>query len=174
MAQFEFLPRQLADGLRHADSGFRGWAGREAQRVAQPGIDRNRAMVMDAGTNDNARKQAIAGIMYAMKTPADQQQAVRGQLEQQLLLSEAQRRAMADQHAAGMPRGFGGMAPVGPREAIAQKIHDSAAFRRYGFPLATIGIGAGVTAGAQQLLDLMGFMQEGQQTQQRAAESPIA
>lgn len=61
----------------------------------------------------------------------------------------------------------------GNMELVNSLIANNAAVRRTGQGLAVLGTGAGLTAGAQQLMALMEYMGQGQQTAQRAEQSPL-
>ena len=81
-------------------------------------------------------------------------------------------------YAPQMKRGVYGLGSVGPAERQAHHFANSKVIRRGVYPtLAAGGAVAGgvaMTEGAQQLMALMGFMQQGQQQVQRTEESPLA
>lgn len=62
----------------------------------------------------------------------------------------------------------------GFREALNEGIATNAYVRRGVLPASIVGGGALLTEGAQQLLALMGFMQQGAQTEERADNSYLA
>jgi len=77
-----------------------------------------------------------------------------------------------------MKRGMGGHGSLGPRERLSHQFANNALVRRGAYPALAAGGavagGAAMTEGAQQLMALMGFMQQGQQQVQRTEESPLA
>lgn len=76
-----------------------------------------------------------------------------------------------------MKRGVGGFGSLGPMERMSHQFATNAAIRRGVYPTLAVGGaiagGAAMTEGAQQLMALMGFLQEGQAQAQRTEESPL-
>jgi hypothetical protein len=94
-----------------------------------------------------------------------------------LLANQANRRAVARSVVPQLNRGPMGIGQMGVMEAINTGIATNPLARRVALPVA-IGVGgglatAGVTSAGQGLLQLMGFMQQGQQTAQAREESPL-
>lgn len=77
-----------------------------------------------------------------------------------------------------MKRGMGGFGSLGPRERLSHQFATNAFVRRGAYPALAAGGavagGAALTEGAQQLMALMSFMQQGQDQVQRTEESPLA
>lgn len=140
-----------------------------ADRMARgrtAGISRNRSLVY----GDTNRDEVINRIMGGMRPPEKSMEAIiRGRLD-----SPEGRAKVARQYASDMRRGPGGLTGRGAMEMINQGIAESDLVRRGVLPTAVVGGGALMTAGAQQLLALMGFMQEGSQTGERTENSPLA
>lgn len=81
-------------------------------------------------------------------------------------------------YAPQMKRGIGGFGSLGPAERQAHHFANNKVIRRGVYPTlatgGTVAAGAGLTEGAQQLMALMSFMQQGQDQVQRTEESPLA
>lgn len=139
-----------------------------ADRMARgrtAGISRNRSLVY----GDTNRDEVISRIMGGMRPPEKSMEAaIRDQLN-----SPEGRAKVARQHASGMRRGPGGVTERGVMEMINQGIAENAYVRRGVLPTAIVGGGALLTAPAQQLLALMGFMEQGSQTSERTENSPL-
>ena len=81
---------------------------------------------------------------------------------------------LAERYGDRMKRGPAGLMQQGFVEAVNEGIATNAYVRRGALPAAIVGGGALLTEGAQQLLALMGFIEEGNETAARANESPLA
>lgn len=90
--------------------------------------------------------------------------------------SQKGRDKVANQYAPDMRRGQGGWTGRGTMEMINQGIAENAIVRRGVLPTAIVGGGAlgaaGMTAGAQQLMALMQYMQSGQENE-ASREQPL-
>lgn len=93
-------------------------------------------------------------------------------------LGEMEENDFLGRYTSQMRRGQGGFGSLGLRERMSNQFANNAMIRRGVYPgLAAGGAVAGgvaMTEGAQQLLALMDFMQQGQSQVQRAEESPLA
>jgi len=148
------------------DGAVQRQAADRMSRGRTAGIGGNRSLVY----GDTNRDEVINRIMGGMRPPGKSMEAViRGQLD-----SPEGRAKVARQYAPDMRRGPGGYTGRGVMEMINQGIAENAYVRRGVLPTAVVGGGALMTAGAQQLLALMGFMQEGSQTGERTENSPLA
>lgn len=96
----------------------------------------------------------------------------------QALGDQALRDAYIQRHAGRMNRGPGMIGQRGIRESANRLIATNAVVRRGVLPVAAAGggvmAGAAVTTAAQELMALMGFMEQGMAQQERVEQSPLA
>lgn len=167
----------MINWLKGIDQAIADAAAKRADGYARAGQLRNVRLIRSAGASDNARAEAIDRIMRTASMramSADEQAKIRPHVEQSLQTRTGRNEAASTPELiAEMNRGLGGYMHRGPLEAIEGLTATNPTVRRTGLVSAGLGAGAAMTAGAQQLLALMGFMQEGQQTQARAEESPM-
>lgn len=164
------------------------WVAREAASRADAartrGIDRNKQSIMDGRPEELAN--TIAGQM-------GYESSARDELLQRLggATTKRKRQSIANEFGPQMNRGSaqlgwgresladGGQgALMGFREAVNRGIADNAYVRRGLLPTAIVGgalmSGAAVTTAAQNLMALSDYMRQGQSTQQRTEQSPLA
>lgn len=142
------------------------------------GAERARAMIRDDAAG-NYRDEVIHriknGLVANKQLPLDE--ATLRQIEQDMTTDDG-RRMVADRHGYTMRRGPGGFTGRGAGEIAYQTIAENPYARRgllaAAGGTAILGGGAALTEGAQQLLALMEYMNQGQQTSQRAEDSPLA
>lgn len=89
------------------------------------------------------------------------------------LMSGGGRQQVVDLYGQDMARGPGGMSGRGVMERLHGTMASNPYVRRGVIGGGGVMAGAGMTAGAQQLLALIEYMQQGQQTAQRAEQSPL-
>jgi len=167
------------DWVQSAPGNLDSWVASQAAKRASSnkaaGVARNVSFVEGAQT-DGDRKKVIERITRGMSPGAGQ--AVPGAgMESQieaLLQSKKGRQQVAREYSPTMRRGPGEFTGRGFMEMVNEGIAGNAYVRRGVLPTAVVGGGALMTAGAQQLLALMGFMQEGSQTGERTENSPLA
>ncbi len=163
----QFRDRVLSAG-RGLDEFFVNTATRTADAAQGAGEARNRQAFLNGNVNELVQRIASERQM------TDRQ---RSTLARQLG-DPTKRAALADRYVPEMYRGPGEMTRQGVIEMINRGIAENAVVRRGVLPAAVAGGGimggALVTEGAQQLMALMGFMQQGAQQQERAEQSPLA
>jgi hypothetical protein len=164
--------REFRDRFVGAMQGADQWVAAEALKRAQgnraAGVARQHDYVMNTGP------ETVATRLQAEMGKNDKWHAsVLGRLR-----NEAKRPAVAASYADQLNRGPFQMTQRGVMEAINEGIAQNPYIRRGLLPTAIGGgglmAGAAVTAGAQNLMALMQFMQGGQQQQERVQESPLA
>lgn len=155
-------------GAKQADQWVASEAAKRAGVARDRGIQKNRDFVMQKSPETVGAR--LTSELGKDGTWRDQMIAT--------LSSNAGRQMAADTYAAGMNRGPAQIGQRGFRESINEGIANNRYVRRGVLPTAIGGgallAGAGVTAGAQQLMALMEFMSAGQQQQQRVEQSPLA
>ena len=137
-------------------AGITGW---EQRLINDPAVDTVNAIRGHLKLDDEA-----AALVASELARIDSAKAAGG----------AGRESFAQQYAPQMNRGPFGMTRRGTMEAVNEGIATNAYVRRGALPVAIVGGGALLTEGAQQLLALMGFIKEGNETAARANESPLA
>jgi hypothetical protein len=163
---FDQVGKFIGGIARGADDAVKSQAAGRMARGRAAGIKTNRGLVY----GDTDRDMVISRIMGGMRPPEKSMEAaIRDQLG-----SPEGRARVARQYAPNMSRGPGGYTDRGLMELVNEGIAENAYVRRGVLPTAVVGGGALMTAGAQQLLALMGFMQEGSQTGERKENSPLA
>lgn len=159
---------RFVGAMQGADSWIAGEAAKRAAAAQGAGVERNRQAVLNGSTDELVQRIASERQM------TDRQRSTLGRQ----LGDPLKRAAMADRYAPGMHRGPMEMTQQGVLESINRGIAENAVVRRGVLPAAVAGGGimggALVTEGAQQLMALMGFMQQGAQQQERAEQSPLA
>lgn len=143
-------------------------ASKRARSAQAAGVLRSRNAIRTGDPGTMAQRIGDAGGLNAADVAAIQAQ-----------LGTAQgRRVVSNQYAAEMPRGPMGMGQMGLMEALNTGIAQNKVVRRGVLP---VGVAAGgvaggmlLTEGAQQLLQLMGFLRGEQQEQARTDTSPLA
>lgn len=152
-----------------ADQRIAEDAARRAYEAKLVGVGRNVGMINRAGDNEGYRKEVLDRIGRT----AGAAEAERAGIEALLQTPEGRAR-VSKEHARFMPRGIGGFGSQGPMEAINRAIATNAIVRRGALPTAIGGGvvlgGAGLTAGAQQLMALMEYMNAGRQTAEDAQQ----
>lgn len=155
------------------DQAVRDQAARRALQNAQSGERVNRAFFY------NQKPDTLAArLLNDQAIPKSHPLAGKSQQElEQALANRRARRAVVDELVPGMNRGPLGMTQMGVLEAINTGIATNDYVRRGLLPAAIGGggllAGAAITPAAQQLMALMGFMQQGQQTAEARDESPL-
>ena len=144
--------------------------------------------------SEAARRAKIADIMGQIRSGGADDTAkwigsARGMSTQQVedlaakLGTRAGRNEAAREHGPQMPRGFDGLPmgglhfgkqKMGPMEYIHGITAANPTVRRVGIGSAAAGGGVAMTAAGQQLLALMGFMNQETDQAQRTAQSPLA
>jgi hypothetical protein len=157
---------------RQADQGIARRAIQTAKSARKAGIDQNAEwMTRTAASNPQAVADQM-GTQGAIPNTPEQRKAAKRTLSDQALRDEYIRR-----HAPGMNRGPMNIGQMGPLEAANSLIATNKVVRRGVLPVAVAGggvmAGAAVTAGAQNLMALMGFMNAGKEQQERVEQSPL-
>jgi len=164
--------RQFRDRFMNAAQGADSWVAAEAAKRAAgakaAGVERQRDYVM------NMAPETVATRLQSELGKSDKWRAsVLGRLR-----NDAKRPGVAASYGDQLNRGPMQLTQRGVMEAINQGIAENPLVRRGVLPAAIGGggvmAGAVVTAGAQNLLALMQFMQGGQQQQERVEQSPLA
>jgi hypothetical protein len=174
---FMNMARSARDMARSADGWVASEAGKRADAARGAGERRSRAAVMLGRPDDVANE--IAGRMGSTK---EQLKSLTGVMRGIHAQNPRQRRSdlsqAADLYGPMLNRGPGGLTQRGVMEAINQEIAENKYARRIGLPaaIAAGGVGAGVavTPAAQGLINLMQYMQAGDQQQERVEQSPLA
>jgi hypothetical protein len=155
------------------DQAVRDQAARRALQNTQAGDRRNRSFLYSQQPDAVAARLINDGAI-------PQGHAMAGMAESDLaraLANRRARRAVADEVVPGMNRGPAAMTQMGVMEAINTGIATNPYVRRGVLPAAIGGggllAGAAITPAAQQLMALMGFMQQGQQAAEARDESPL-
>lgn len=159
---------RFVGAMQGADDWIAGEAVKRATAAQEAGVARNRQAFLDGSPDELVQRIASERQM------TDRQ---RGTFARQL--GDLNKRAgLADRYAPEMYRGPGEMTQQGIMEMINRGIAENPMVRRGVLPTAVAGGGimggALVTEGAQQLMALMGFMQQGAEQQERAEQSPLA
>lgn len=164
--------------VKRVDEGFanRAIAGEAAARSA--GLRRNREAL---GVMDESQLMKRL-TSEARMSDVDARTAAQGFIRSRNAApSGAGTNVLADQLASQLNRGFGSNGGRIGRMGLMERLSHQAATNRYvrrvAYPAlaagGTVAGGAALTAGAQQLMALMGYMNESQQTAQRTEESPL-
>lgn len=162
---------QAGQKFKELDAWVQSEAARRMEANRAAGIARNVKFV-EGDTDGKFREQVIERITKGFRPPgSDAEQAIRARLA-----SQRGRATVAKQYAPDMRRGLGGLTGRGAMEMINQGIAENALVRRGVLPAAVMGGGvlgaAGMTAGAQQLMALMSYLQGSQDTEART-EQPL-
>lgn len=155
-------------------AGFRGldrWLQRTAAGTARNaearGVARNEDWIKARPEGAVADQLISQGVI-----PESQRAQVMGRM-----VDDAGREAVAQEYGRRMNRGPAGMGRYGVREGLNRAIATNAVVRREVLPTAVVGgsvmAGAALTEGAQQLMALMGFIEQGRQQEARAEQSPL-
>lgn len=170
-------------GARSADDWVKGEARKRQMAAMQAGIDRNRDYVM---TQDPTK------VADRLMSELGKDMTWRDQMVKNLQKQAGRQQAVTDYvdvMSRGPFQGRGGFGlqmggPLGKRgfqELLNAGIATDrfgAVVRRGALPTAigggAVAAGAGITAGAQQLMALMEFMNTGEQQQARVEQSPLA
>lgn len=159
--------QSFTNAMQGADSAIAAQAAQRQALNMQAGVGRNREAFMNGTPEELAQR---IGSEKGMSDP--QREALRRRLE-----ITTDRTKLADRYSPGMNRGPFEMGQQGIMEMINQGIAQNPVVRRGVLPTAVAGGGimggALVTEGAQQLMALMGFMQQGAEQQERAEQSPL-
>lgn len=165
---------QWAKGV---DTGFanRAVAGEAAARDA--GIGRNR----EAAMNMN-REQLLNRLSTEAGLGQGELDAYGKRYDSVMKRPEAQRQKhmglLADDVAPQLNRGPAGIGKMGLMERLSSQAANNRYVRRGAYPAliagGTVAGGAALTEGAQQLMALMAYMNESEQTAQRTEQSPLA
>lgn len=160
----QFKQSGIGRQLKDLDEGVRTRAEADVA-VAQEAAMRRRRDYLENSAPDVVARE----VASSMNRPvADVQQE----------LNSLGRDAFLDQVMPHVNRGRGGFGKRGLREQLSHDMASNRYVRRGAYPALIAGGavagGAGLTEGAQQLMALMDFMQQGQETVQRVEESPLA
>jgi hypothetical protein len=167
------LRDRMVQGIQALDQGVQVSARRGQRSALNAGIGRGREYLMTRPTETVVNR--IGGDLGLDEAAKD---ALRTRLQ-----DPNERSAVANEYARRLKRGpFGpvldGGTQMGFMEAVNQGIAENKYIRRGLLPTAIGGggllAGAAVTAGAQNLMALMEYMQAGDQQQERVEESPLA
>jgi hypothetical protein len=155
---------QAASGL---DQRIAAEAAARAEGNRGAGIERNRQFVM-------GQQPATAAARISAEAHGG---FAGGSLEKLLSGNRGRIGEIANHYAPQMRRGPMATSQMGVMEAINSGIANNPIARRVVLPTAVAGgglmAGAGVTAGAQKLYELMAFMRLGQESEERTAQSPL-
>lgn len=160
----QFKQSGVGRRLRNLDAKVR------TQAEANEAVAREAAMRRRRDYLENSpQQQMVQEVADNMNRPvADVQQQ----------LNSLGRDAFLDQVMPHVNRGRGGIGQRGLREQLSHDMASNRYIRRGVYPALIAGGavagGAGLTEGAQQLMALMDFMQQGQETAERVEESPLA
>lgn len=168
MSGLKALPAQIDDSIRQQAQGRALLAQREGRRRNREFFYRQPADVVAARMMNDGANSGFTSAMGLEDLTA-------------LLKEQANRRAMATAVVPGLNRGPMGVGRMGVMEAINTGIAENPYMRRGALPTAIVGGGAlatgavlpAVTSFGQGLMQLAGFMQQGQQTAQAREESPL-
>jgi molybdenum-dependent DNA-binding transcriptional regulator ModE len=159
---------RFVGAMQGADEWIAGEAAKRAAVAQEVGVERNRQAVLNGRADELVKRMANERLLTDEQMKSFSQR----------LDNPAKRAALADHYAPRMRRGPGEMTQQGVLESVNRGIAENAVVRRGVLPAAVAGGGimggALVTEGAQQLMALMGFMQQGAQQQERAEQSPLA
>lgn len=158
---------RLKTALQTLDSEVAARAARSERIARMRGVRRNADWMATRPATSVAEQLRTQGAI----TDADMAQVTAD------LLDPATQAATVNRYKRSMNRGPGGMGKMGLIEGANHLIANEAWARRGALPAAVAGGavagGAALTEGAQQLMALMGFMQQGREQQERTAESPL-
>lgn len=169
---------RVKEWARGVDQWVQDKATADMYAARAAGAERNRAMILSDAAG-NYRDEVIQRIKNGMSAEkyAPPDEATLQQIRQDLTTDDG-RRMIADRYGYMMRRGPGGHTGRGIRERISQEIAQNPYVRRGAMPAAvgtgTVMGGMALTEGAQQLLALMEYMNQGQQTAERVESSPLA
>lgn len=160
----------IGNWLRQLDSKVASDALARETAARDAGIRKQRAGIMFGSAGEVARTIGSQQDWSERRVAGVENQISQG--------GRRYRRGLADQFAPQMNRGPMGMTQMGLVEGANNLIANNVAVRRGALPAAVAGggvlAGAALTEGAQQLMALMGFMQQGAEQEQRAQASPLA
>lgn len=168
-----FVQRYVVDPLRGLEgrvvAGSRNWE----QEARQAGIARNDAMFDNSTVRDQLideiRGMNKRGIHVSGREPRRMSDQAMANLETRLAAGQALSPASRQYLAENMPRG-----PMGKQRSIGEVVHgtmaDNALVRRSVLGGGAVLGGVGMTAGAQQLMALMQYLQAGQTTEAEAGQ----
>ena len=164
---------RFVGAMQGADSWVAGEAAKRATAARDTGIEKNRNTFL------HGRPDEMSQVVCQLDGLTEEQ--TRGLLEEMNRNADTNkeyRPGMADMYAPRMNRGPMGIGQMGMTERANNLIANNVYVRRGVLPAAVAGGGimggALVTEGAQQLMALMGFMQQGAEQQERAERSPLA
>lgn len=158
---------RLKTALQTLDSEVASRAARSERRARTRGVRRNADWMSSRPAQSVAEQLSTQGVI----TDADMKQVVAD------LGNPATQADTVRRYRRSMNRGPWGKGKMGVIEGANHLIANEAWARRGALPAAVAGGavagGAALTEGAQQLMALMGFMQQGREQQERTAESPL-
>jgi hypothetical protein len=161
----------MMDWLKGIDQSVQLQARRSERGYRQAGIRRAADWMSERAPSNPA---AVAEQMVTQGAIPDAERPA----AEQALGDQALRDAYIQRHAAKMNRGRGMITKRGLREGLNHQIATNAVVRRGVLPVAVGGggvlAGAAVTTAAQDLMALMGFMEQGMAQQERVEQSPLA
>lgn len=174
------MGQRMLDPLRWLDRGVRDFSGNQEAIAREAKQRMNREMVMRGGNEREVGERIIRGggatagnqtIPLSFDRDPKLREAFLGRLAQDLQ-SEAGRKMVADTYGPNMARGPGGFTRRGVMEAVHGTMASNAYARRGVLGAGAVMGGVGMTAGAQQLMALMQYMQSGQENE-ASREQPL-
>lgn len=150
----------VVDFLRRKEQQMRSFSTARADAAMTEGMARNAKLFDD----EASRREAVERILRGMNVKGDDRQPFISHMEEQLSTPEGRQQAVKV-YGPEMNRGFGGHTKQGFGEAVHRTMADNKYVRR-GAVISGVGMaGVGMTAGAQQLMALMQYMQSGQENE---------
>lgn len=162
------MKQGIIQGAQGLDRGIQVSARRGQRSALNTGIGRSREYLMT---------RPIETVVDRIGNDLGLDEAAKGGLRTRLQ-DPNERSAVANEYARRLKRGPWDLTNRGFAEAVNQGIAENKYIRRGLLPTAIGGggllAGAAVTAGAQNLMALMQYMQAGDQQQERVEQSPLA
>lgn len=159
----------VVDFVRRKEQQMRSFSAARADAAMAEGMARN-AKLFD---NEASRREAVERILRGMNVRDDDlgRGAIISHLREQMLTPEGRQQAI-QAYGPMMNRGPGGYTKQGLGEAIHRTMADNKYVRRGAVATGVGMAGVGMTAGAQQLMALMSYLQGSQDTEART-EQPL-
>ena len=174
------MGQRMLDPLRWLDRGVRDVAGNQEAIAREAKQRMNREMVTRGGNEREVGERIIRGgaatvggrtVPLSLDSDPKAREAFLGRLALHLKTDQG-RQWVADTYGPNMARGPGGFTGRGAMEAVHGTMANNAYVRRGVLGAGAVMGGVGMTAGAQQLMALMQYMQSGQQNE-ASREQPL-
>jgi hypothetical protein len=174
------MGQRVLDPLRWLDRGVKDFSGSREAIAREVQQRANQETVMKGGNEREVGERIIRGgaatvgtqtIPLSFDRDAKLREAFIGRLAQDLQ-TEPGRKMVADTYGPNMARGPGGLMRKGIMESVHGAMASNAYVRRGVLGGGAVMGGVGMTAGAQQLMALMQYMQSGQENE-ASREQPL-